>query len=73
MLKRLRIRSINNPKDKQTIHVSRVKPAYTRDEEDDDEKTSSNDYEIDFISNKRVTPEGVEYKVQWKGYTKRYD
>lgn len=68
----LEIKSIHNPKDIQTVHVSRVKPAYIR-EDWKNETIDPDQYEIEWILDKKITPYGNEYKVRWKGFTKRYD
>ena len=68
----IEIKSIHNPKDIQTVHVSRVKPAYIR-EDWKSETIDPDQYEIEQILDKKITPYGNEYKVRWKGFTKRYD
>ena len=68
----LEIKSIHNPKDTQTVHVSRVKPAYIR-EDWKNEAIDPDQYEIERILDKKITPYGNEYKVRWKGFTKRYE
>ena len=60
----------NNRKNKQTVHIDRMKkyyPTKSKDKGDDDE------FEVDEILEKRGKGNEVEYLVRWKGFTNRYN
>ena len=65
------ITNIHNPQDIQTVHMDRLKLAFTQDTEQLTEPIK--EFEIRDIINKRMTQNGTEYLVKWKGYTWKHD
>ena len=65
------ITNIYNPQDIQTVHVDRLKLAFTWDTEQLTEPIK--EFEIRDIIDKWMTQNGTEYLVKWKGYTQKHD